>query len=65
MGKFSQHFRLLLLTAALVLHGICAWAAPFNVSGTVTDETGEPLIGVSVKAEKSNTGVSTDFNGQF
>jgi len=50
MGKFSQHFRLLLLTAALVLHGICAWAAPFNVSGTVTDETGEPLIGVSVKA---------------
>lgn len=65
MGKFSQHFRLLLLTAALVLHGICAWAAPFNVSGTVTDETGEPLIGVSVKAEKSNTGVATDFNGQF
>ena len=28
-------------------------------------QTGEPLIGVSVKAEKSNTGVSTDFNGQF
>lgn len=36
-----------------------------SISGTVTDESGEPLIGVSIIAKGSGNGVSTDFNGNF
>ena len=64
MRNFTQHVRLLVLLTAVFVQGVCAMAA-FNVTGTVTDTSGEPLIGVSVKPEKSNTGVSTDANGKF
>ena len=40
-----------------------AWAQ--TVRGTVNDETGEPIIGASVKVVGSNTGAVTDFNGKF
>lgn len=29
------------------------------------DETGEPMIGVSVLVKGTNTGTVTDFNGKF
>lgn len=35
------------------------------VSGTVTDEKGDPLPGVSVALKGTRTGVSADNNGQF
>lgn len=37
----------------------------FNVSGIVTDEEGEPLIGVNIQVKGSDKGTSTDFDGQF
>jgi len=40
-------------------------AAQTTVSGTVTDEKKEPLIGVSVFIKGSSTGVVTDANGAF
>ena len=36
-----------------------------KVTGTVTDETGEPLIGVTVMAVGSQAGGVTDFDGNF
>ena len=36
-----------------------------EVSGTVLDATGEPLIGVSVLEAGTSNGVVTDFNGNF
>lgn len=36
-----------------------------TVKGTVTDEKGEPLIGVSVIIKGQNTGVITDIDGNF
>src|SRR5690606_20270964 len=36
-----------------------------SVSGTVTDQNGEPLIGVNIAVEGSNQGAATDFEGQF
>lgn len=36
-----------------------------TVAGTVTDETNNPLPGVSVTVKGSSTGVSTDANGKF
>ena len=40
-------------------------AATINVSGTVTDPTGEALIGVSVTVKGMNTGVTTDIDGHY
>ena len=36
-----------------------------KVSGTVLDQAGEPLIGVSVMEVGTSNGVVTDFNGDF
>ncbi len=35
------------------------------VKGTVNDETGEPIIGATVKVQGSQKGAITDFNGSF
>lgn len=35
------------------------------VTGTVTDEKGEPLPGVSVTVKGTSNGISTDMNGKF
>lgn len=57
---------------AFALIGICALAlspsllaATLSVSGTVTDPTGEALIGVSVSIKGQNTGVTTDIDGHY
>lgn len=36
-----------------------------NVSGTVTDESGNPLIGVNVLEKGTSNGVVTDFDGKY
>ena len=36
-----------------------------SVSGTITDNQGEPLIGVSVKEKGTSTGTTTDLDGKF
>lgn len=36
-----------------------------NVSGTVTDQAGESLIGVNVVVKGTNKGTATDFEGRF
>ena len=44
-----------------------ALAAPDagNASGTVADETGEPLIGATVMVKGTSNGNSTDVDGNF
>ena len=48
-----------------LLIAITAYAGPADYQGIVVDEFGEPLIGVSVKAEDSGTAVTTDIDGNF
>ena len=36
-----------------------------TVKGTIIDESGEPLIGVSIVVKGTSTGTITDFNGNF
>lgn len=36
---------------------------PQNISGTVIDESGEPIIGANVMVEGTSTGVITDLDG--
>lgn len=38
---------------------------PIVISGQVTNEQGEPLVGVSVKVKGTTTGTVTDVNGQY
>ncbi len=59
----NMRARLLLLFAAISLS---VSAQVITVTGTVTDNTGEPVIGASV-VEKGNTtnGTITDFDGNF
>ena len=42
-----------------------ALAQKITVSGTVTDPTGEPLIGASVLVQGTSNGVATDFDGNY
>lgn len=42
-----------------------AQATISTVTGTVVDEYGDPMVGVSVVAKGSTTGVTTDMNGHF
>ena len=53
-------FKLLFL---LCLFPIGAMAQ--SIRGTVQDESGEPIIGATVKVVGTQTGAVTDFNGQF
>jgi len=39
--------------------------ADTRITGTVVDETGQPLVGVSVKVKGDTKAVSTDANGSF
>lgn len=52
-----------LLLLAFYVCGFASQAA--IVKGTVTDESGEPLIGATVMVAGSSTGVATDFDGNF
>lgn len=66
-GTLSGWFTRLTLLAFLTLVGWTgASAQSFVVSGTVTDEAGEPMIGVTV-VEKGNAsnGVATNADGQY
>lgn len=42
-----------------------AFAQTVNLSGQVTDESGEPVIGASVIIQGTQLGVATDFDGNY
>lgn len=48
-----------------LLCAIGASAQSITVSGTVTDRTGEPLIGASILAEGTSVGTATDIDGHY
>ena len=56
---------LLGILALLCLMPAQLFAQNLTVEGTVKDETGEPLIGVTVIVQGTGTGAVTDFDGHF
>ncbi len=59
MRKIASLFSMLVLFTAL------AFGQSRIITGTVTDETGAPLPGASVRIEGTKTGIAADNNGQF
>ena len=56
------------LQVLLFLFGICApciLEAQVAISGSIHDQSGTPLIGVSVKVKGSDLGTFTDASGKF
>ena len=49
----------------LCITPVVSFAQTINVEGTVEDESGETLIGVSVQIKGSSTGTITDLDGKF
>ena len=71
MKEFFSRFRdslaarTCLWTLFLLLAGVGTAFAQPTVGGTVTDEQGNPLVGVTVVVVDSNKGTTTDINGQY
>ena len=64
MENVKKLFRCIsVLTLMLLCGAFTAYAD--TVTGTVVDDTGEPLIGVSVLIKGSQTGVTTDIDGNY
>ena len=64
MMKKSKCY-LLGILALLCLMPTKVFAQNLTVEGSVKDETGEPLIGVTIMVQGQGTGSITDFDGNF
>lgn len=60
----KKRMRLLVLFAALLVQAT-TWAQNIQLTGVVTDTTGEPIIGASVVEKGTTNGIITDFDGKF
>ena len=65
MLKRKDKFQYLLLLLTLLTGAHYAQAQTLKVTGSVTDEGGEPLIGVSVTVPGTKTGATTDIDGNY
>jgi len=57
--------KLWLALAAMLVLTLPAFAQKVTVHGTVSDETGEPLIGATVMEKGTSNGTATDYDGNF
>ncbi len=60
--KIYKH---LIVWTILILGATSAWAQNAQVRGTVSDETGAPLPGVTILVKGTTTGTTTDIDGQY
>lgn len=63
--KHQNFWRYLTAVAMFWFVGVCASAQTITTYGTVTDEEGEPLIGVSVMIQGTTSGATTDVDGNY
>ncbi len=64
MKNVKKPFRYIALLMVMLLSGsFSAWAD--IVKGNVTDDSGEPLIGVTVRVDGTSLGTATDIDGNY
>lgn len=61
----ARRMHLLLVSLTMLLACSFTAAAQVTVTGVVSDETGEPLPGVTVMVKGTSTGTSTNVDGQY
>lgn len=57
--------KIVLLLFAILMLGAGAFAQKMQISGTVTSEDGQPIIGASVIIQGTNSGTTTSATGKF
>jgi outer membrane receptor protein involved in Fe transport len=63
MKKFLS--RLVLISGIVLISSVMLWAQSSQISGTVKDETGEPLVGVNIIVVGTILGTISDLDGNF
>lgn len=63
VSRKLRHLMMAMFT--LILSAGTMWAQNINVSGKVTDKSGDPLVGVYVVLQGTQTGTSTDIDGFY
>ncbi|MFD1256073.1 SusC/RagA family TonB-linked outer membrane protein [Mucilaginibacter terrae] len=63
--RLTQWWRLYVLAFALTIFSTALFAQTQPVKGKVVDETGEPLIGATVRANGTQSVSTTNVNGEF
>ena len=63
--SLSRSLRLAVMTLVAMTLSLSAWAQNISVSGTVTDKSGEPVIGAYVMVQGTTNGTSTDIDGRY
>ncbi|MDE7420070.1 MAG: carboxypeptidase-like regulatory domain-containing protein, partial [Muribaculaceae bacterium] len=61
----SKKLHLILAALLAILFPLQVFAQRGQVTGTVKDNTGEPLIGATIIEKGTATGTATDFDGNF
>jgi len=66
LKKSRNAFLMTVLSAMLmILSASAQTGTPINVRGTVTDISGEPIIGASIQLQGTTSGIVTDYDGNF
>ena len=63
--KLSQKTRHWLAMLLAMIFSVSAYAQNITVTGTVLDDTGEPLIGATIVQKGTNNGVAADLDGNY
>ncbi|KXX70804.1 TonB-dependent receptor [Flammeovirga sp. SJP92] len=62
---FLEKSSVLILLFSLILFGFTEVLAQNTISGTVIDQNGEGIPGVTILIKNTTTGTTTDFNGDY
>ena len=60
-----KHLKKIIASALMFLVCAIVHAQKIEVSGTVVDQTGETIIGASIREKGTGNGTTTDFDGNF
>ncbi|WP_319590077.1 TonB-dependent receptor [uncultured Draconibacterium sp.] len=63
--KKGKLFQVALMMLPMMLLTLWGFGQNVNLQGTVTDDTGSPIPGVSVTVQETTIGTVTDFDGKF